>query len=318
MTIETTAEALIENIKTIPRPRYLCLEEGTQSQWIFEMLLPYVDELFVTHQRKVEGNKDDIRDAYRLAEDLRIGALKPVFKDQNKFSRLRTLSTTYNMVKQDTVRIQNRTKALYRSRGISTTKSVYTESGREQYLSRLPDTYRSTADILYEQYDVVLQVKKRAQKLMIEESHKHDISRILETGPGLAGIRVAQLMSIIITPYRFRTKRQFWKYSGLGVTMRSSSDWEKSDGQWIRVEKNKTRGLDRRYNRRLKDIFKGAATTVISYRQSPLFDDYQRLLEQGSKPPIAKLTIARKIAAIVLAMWKNKEKYDPDKYRNKE
>ena len=47
-------------------------------------------------------------------------------------------------------------------------------------------------------------------------------------------------------------------------------------------------------------------------------DDYQRMLEQGSKPPIAKLTVARKIAAVVLVMWKNKEGYDPDKDRNKE
>lgn len=39
---------------------------------------------------------------------------------------------------------------------------------------------------------------------------------------------LAQLMSVVVTPYRFRTKRQLRNYSGLGVIMRSSSDWEKT------------------------------------------------------------------------------------------
>jgi len=33
-------------------------------------------------------------------------------------------------------------------------------------------------------------------------------------------------------------------------------------------------------------------------------------LEAGTKPNLAKLTIARKIAAIVLAMWKSGEEYE--------
>ena len=35
----------------------------------------------------------------------------------------------------------------------------------------------------------------------------------------------------------------------------------------------------------------------------------------GTKPNLAKVSLARKIAAIVLAMWKAEEVYDPDKYR---
>ncbi|WP_437972587.1 hypothetical protein WMF04_04965 [Sorangium sp. So ce260] len=35
----------------------------------------------------------------------------------------------------------------------------------------------------------------------------------------------------------------------------------------------------------------------------------------GTKPNLAKLTLARKIAAIALSMWKSKEKYDPTKHR---
>ena len=45
----------------------------------------------------------------------------------------------------------------------------------------------------------------------------------------------------------------------------------------------------------------------------PLHQSYQRLLAAGTKPNLARLTIARRIAAAVLAMWKNKETYNPTK-----
>jgi hypothetical protein len=65
----------------------------------------------------------------------------------------------------------------------------------------------------------------------------------------------------------------------------------------------------------LKEIFKGAATTVITQRKGAIYADYERLLEAGTKPNLAKLTLARTIAAIVLCMWKKQEAYQPERYR---
>ena len=45
----------------------------------------------------------------------------------------------------------------------------------------------------------------------------------------------------------------------------------------------------------------------------PLHQSYQRLLAAQTKPNLAQLTIARRVSAAVLAMWKNKESYDPMK-----
>jgi hypothetical protein len=39
------------------------------------------------------------------------------------------------------------------------------------------------------------------------------------------------------------------------------------------------------------------------------------MLQAGIKPNLAKLTLARKLAAIVLSMWKHKEAYDPQRQR---
>jgi hypothetical protein len=62
----------------------------------------------------------------------------------------------------------------------------------------------------------------------------------------------------------------------------------------------------------LKSIFKGAATTVIIQRnKDPMHARYERLLDGGTKPTLAKLSLARMIAATVLRMWKDEEEYDP-------
>jgi transposase len=119
-------------------------------------------------------------------------------------------------------------------------------------------------------------------------------------------------VAVAANPNRFRTGRQFWSYCGLGIVTRSSSDWTQDrNGRWVRAEVTKTRGLTRRRQPLLKAIFKGAATTVLAQTDHPLYADYQRRLQAGIKPNLAKLTLARQIAATVLAMWKRQEVYDP-------
>jgi transposase len=164
--------------------------------------------------------------------------------------------------------------------------------------------------------DALEEVRKEAHQKLVAESHKHPIARVLETCPGLGEVRVAQILSVIVTPGRFRTRQQLWQYSGLGIVMRSTSDWvQTSKGAWVRAELNKTRGLTREFNRTLKQVFKGAATCVVAQHPTdPLHKDYERLIAAGTKPNLAKLTLARKIASIALAMWKRKEEYDPAKY----
>jgi len=318
--LETNGRALIDFIKTIPKPRHLCLEEGTQASWLHEVLASHVQEIVVAGIVRSRGPKDDKRDAFGLAEKLRIGAIKTrVYKGTGEFGLLRELSRAYAMVVSDTVRVQNRIKSLYRSRGIPTgRKEVYAPAAREKWLRKLPPRSRPLAEVLYQELEGLQDLQKHSKKQMVAEVSKHKISRILMTCPGMGVVRVAQLLPIVLTPYRFSGKRSFWAYGGMAIVMRSSSDWARArDGRWVRVAVQQTRGLNRNYNHTLKRIFKGAATTIIqcARREDPLYRHYQQLLDGGTKPNLAKLTIARQIAAIVLAMWRSKEVYDPAKLK---
>jgi hypothetical protein len=86
------------------------------------------------------------------------------------------------------------------------------------------------------------------------------------------------------------------------------------NGKWTRAVIRQTRGLNRKRQPVLKAVFKGAVTTVITQLHGhPLHMDYERMLQSGIKPNLAKLTLARRIAAIVLSMWKHEEVYDPER-----
>jgi hypothetical protein len=47
-----------------------------------------------------------------------------------------------------------------------------------------------------------------------------------------------------------------------------------------------------------------------------LHDFYESLLAKGMKPSMARLTLARKIAAITLSLWKKGARFDPEQLKS--
>ena len=253
--IETNGHALVECLRMIPGQRHVCIEEGTQSAWLYEILSPHAQELVVANVTESRGQKSDQRDAFGLADKLRLGSLeKRVFKEVGEYRKLRELARVHAMVVRDSVRVQNRIKSFMRSRGVAVEgKAVYGAEGRTGYLDKLPEGTRAAVATLYAQFDVLQEVRKRAEKELVAEARKHSASKIVATCPGIGPIRAAQLIPIVVTPHRFRTKRQFWSYCGLGVVMRSSADWVRdTSGAWQRTHVQQTRGLNLTHNHQLK------------------------------------------------------------------
>ena len=79
-------------------------------------------------------------------------------------------------------------------------------------------------------------------------------------------------------------------------------------------ENSSIRGLNKDHNHDLKGLFKGVAT-MASVRPGPFQNFYQALLAKGMKPTMARLTLARKIAAITLTLWKKGEGFDAEKLK---
>ena len=141
---------------------------------------------------------------------------------------------------------------------------------------------------------------------------KHQAMHLLRQIPSIGPIRAALLIALIQTPHRFRTKRQLWAYSGLALKTSTSGEYRVLQGQLKRTRKFLAiRGLNANHNHDLKNIFKGAATRAAAV-PGPFQEFYAALVARGMKPPMARLTLARKIAAITLLVWKKGVCFDAE------
>jgi transposase len=87
-------------------------------------------------------------------------------------------------------------------------------------------------------------LRQQARRELLAESRKHTITAKLRQIPSLGPIRSALAVALIQTPNRFRTKRQLWTYSGLGLETRDSGKYRYVKGQVRRRKKPKfIRGL---------------------------------------------------------------------------
>ncbi len=99
------------------------------------------------------------------------------------------------------------------------------------------------------------------------------------------------------------------------VPTHDSAQYRYLRGQLQRTKKpQQIRGLNQNHNHEMKEIFKGAATRA-SCGVGPLHDFYVALLAKGMKPEMARLTLARKIAAIALTLWKKEERFDAEQLK---
>jgi transposase len=287
--IVETGEAEISNfLKGQSGTLCVTFEEGTYANWLYDVIKPHVSKLIVSDPRKNkrDGSKTDRIDARKLAELLRSNSLKAVYHGENGTRTLKELARSYINIQQDSTRVKNRVKAIFRGRGIACKgQAVYGTKKRQEWLQKLKDRgARLRAQRLLEELELLVRLRLEARKDMVQESRKHRGYKILRGIPGVGSVRAALILAFVMTPHRLtRSKR-----------------------------KPLPRGLNRSHNGVLKDIFKSAALTAAS--RGPFKKVFDERIQKGIPPNLALLTMARKISSIALALWKKGEPFDSQRY----
>jgi transposase len=308
--VETKANIILQFIDGLRGDLHVTFEEGTWAAWLYDLLKPHVTRLVVCDPRKnasmKQGNKSDKIDARRLAELLRLDHLNPVYHGEHGLRTLKELVRSYLTITKDLGRVMSRVKAIYRSWAIACTgKQVYAPQHRAEWLGKISELgVRRRAEFYYQQLDALRSLRREVRRELLAESQKHQAWKLLCQIPSIGPIRAAVLLGILQTPHRFRTKRQLWTFGGLGIETYSSADHRYVEGQLQRSKKPVLiRGLNENCNHDLKNVFKGAAI-IAATKPGPLQEFYTALLAKGMRAEMARLTLARKIATIVLIVWK--------------
>ena len=214
--IETKAQTIVDFLKGLSGEVLVTFEESNQAAWLYDLIQPHVTRLTVCnphHNHLLKsGNKSDRVDARKLAQLLRAGMLRPVYHGEHGTRTLKELGRSYECLVEDTSRVKNRLKAIYRGRGVGTRgRAVYQPSQRELWLRKIESAgLRNRAELLFRQLDQLQVLRREAKRAMIIESRRQVATQLLQQIPELGPVRIAQIVATVGTPHRFRSKRQFW------------------------------------------------------------------------------------------------------------
>src|SRR5437762_4237911 len=215
--IETGAERVGGFLKQLRGKVYVTFEEGTQANWLHEVVRSLVTEVVVCdprHNKLLQsGNKNDRVDAQKLAELLRLGSLKAVYHGDDGVGTLKELVRTYDCLVSDTTRVMNRLKAIYRGRAIACAgHDIYRQDQRGPWLEELREAgAKQRAEFLYEQLAALKPLRHKAKLMMVKEARRQTAYLWLMSVPRLGAVSVAQLIAVVGTTWRVRTTAQFWK-----------------------------------------------------------------------------------------------------------
>ncbi len=297
-TLETNGRLLVKYLRNIEGKKKLTFEECELSHWLYGILNKEVDELMVCNpvaNRQYKKAKTDKLDARNLAKLLRGGFLTGVFHDGSQRECFRRLMSGYQDLVEESVRLKNRYKSLFRKSGTRIKgESLYND---ESLLDGLE--HSDSRFIGRQTYHLLGKMEKSRQdylkEIMLHSRHFKEI-KYLKSIPGIGNIQAAKIVSQVVDPKRFANKYKYFSYCGLVRHQRESG--EKSYGS------TKIWG-----NRILKCVYKMAGHATLK-GNSGLRKYYDLLRSRGTSHKNAYNAVCRKIAAISLSTWKNNRKYD--------
>ena len=122
---------------------------------------------------------------------------------------------------------------------------------------------------------------------------------------GVGPIAAHVFSAIIEEPGRFKTRHQFWKYSGLGITDRTS------DNKPLGYQR-----LDRRGNHELKNLSYHAWRTACKSTTGPnaIKAFYHQSRQRTGSVRHARLNTQRKILETMWLMWRRQKRFEPQKF----
>lgn len=297
--------------------KFLTVEEGPLTQWISWQLRGQVDELLVCDPKENfwisrSAKKTDRIDAVKLARLLRMGELREVWhpKQKNDRALFAAAGAHYLAMRREQVRLKHKIKSMFRRWGVLNVagQTIYSSNGRQEYLGQIEDkVIRQQLSSYYTLMDHAVKAQQRAHKRLLNtgEAVAGDYDEITEFKkiPGIGPIGANLFSALVQTPHRFGRVSQLWRWSGLGITDRSSS------GKSLGYQR-----LDPTGRSEMKDIsyraWKAGARQATEANEVKRF--YEKSLVESNTSTNARLNTQRKILKVLWTIWRKQVRYDPD------
>jgi transposase len=308
--IGSTRRDLDAWIGTLPQPRTIAMEATIFTGWIFDHLLPHAEGVKVAHPLMLRAiaaakKKNDRIDAGKIADCLRCDFLPEchmaptAIRDRRRVLRYRQL-----LVRQ-MVQTKNRVSGLLMETGVEHNKSRLHKVGYFRRLmamsSEIDDSIRPLLRISRETIERCQKTEYALVSSLERDPLLKERVRRLRTVPGVGPITALHWALEMGDISRFRSIKQAVSYCGLCGDERSSAD------KVMRMPLSKQR------NKHIQHVLVEAAK--LAPRLSPeLALVHQRAMQKGNRNR-ATLAVARKMAAWLLAVDREKREFIPAEQR---
>lgn len=299
--IATTRETFAKLLGSRERSR-IVIEASTESEWVARCLEelghevivadPNFAPMYASRSRKV---KTDRRDARALCEACRLGAYRPSHRTSDPSRHRRAQVAAREVLVRTRTKFISLMGALVRREGYR-----IRSGGAANFAARLeeldlPEHLRDEiAPLLTVMVTVNEQIKAADRRL--EEIVKDDeVAQRLCTVPSVGPVTVVTFLATVDRVERFDNARQVRAYLGL-VPREYSSGERQMRGR-----------ITKAGNSRLRYLLVEAAWGILRRRRpetEALCDWAQRIAARRGKQ-IAAVALARKLAGILYAMWRD-------------
>lgn len=285
-------------------PERILLETGTLSNWLTEGLLAKKMPVSCVCARranaamKLNPNKTDDNDAQMLADMARTGFYREVtVKSPNARKRRALLRARAQLLKQRQD-IDNTMRGLLGSFGIRLAKGSGKLPKRVQRaIGDRPDLAAILTPLL-EARTACLEAFRRLDDQVQQAAKNSPTCQLLMTMPGVGPLTSLTYAATIDDPTRFASARSAGAYAGLTARRYQSGEMDYSGH------------ISRQGDSLLRSVLYEAANSLLHrVRKAHPIKSWARRLKSRKGNKKACVALARKMAVILLAMWRTGEAF---------
>jgi transposase len=286
------------------------MESTFNAFWLYQHISPLVRSCHVLNVNAVHlrGNKTDTLDARKLLEVLStfvvtdtLHRMPTVFVPPENVTKLRSLFSSYRLLKKSETQLRNRIHAIYRQNGVVIDRK---ELGSAKYRATLMkdhpllDYWREQVQTFLETLELIIpkQVRLKRAILSLAIALFPEEVRLLTTIPGFSPLTAAAFMSDVADINRFASAKKLCAYLRTAPSIKSS---------------NKTRHLGP-VSKCGRSLTVSLLTQSVNHLKtaSPSYADFYNRLRTGKSAGKCRIALIRKTLTTAYYMLRRGTEFD--------
>jgi transposase len=290
-----------------PKARIL-IEASTESEWIACCLEEFGHEVIVAdpnyapmYAHRSRRIKTDRRDAHALAKACQLGAYRAAHRTSPHQRDARALLGVRELL------VRTRTRWIVHVRALLRREGLRLAPGRaENFVVRVKELALSPslAAVIAPVLALLKPLNEEIEKLdaqVARRAREDERSRRLMTAPGVGPVTAVAFVATVDRVVRFRDAHQLESYIGLVPR------------EWSSSETQRKGSITKAGNTRMRWLLVEAAWCILRRTKKPetaLLRDWADQIARRRGSHVAAVALARRLAGILYAMWRDGTDYD--------